>query len=84
MRRSVRAGGSRLDCHRYARRGEGTRLHGGDVRSADLELLFVDWLNTIIYEMAVRSILFAHFAVSIEDTRLGDCRFRSDGQARCP
>ena len=38
--------------------------------ASDLELLFVDWLNTIIYEMAVRNMLFAHFAVSIEATRL--------------
>ena len=36
----------------------------------DLELLFVDWLNTIIYEMAVRKMLFARFAVTIEGPRL--------------
>ena len=36
----------------------------------DLELLFVDWLNTIIYEMAVRRMLFGRFDVKIEDTRL--------------
>jgi len=36
----------------------------------DLELLFVDWLNTIIYEMAVRRMLFARFDVKIEGTRL--------------
>jgi len=36
----------------------------------DLELLFVDWLNTMIYEMAVRKMLFARFAVTIEGTRL--------------
>jgi len=36
----------------------------------DLELLFVDWLNAIIYEMAVRRMLFARFAVTIEGTRL--------------
>ncbi len=36
----------------------------------DLELLFVDWLNTIIYEMAVRKMLFARFAVTIEGSRL--------------
>ncbi len=36
----------------------------------DLELLFVDWLNTVIYEMAVRKMLFARFAVTIEGTRL--------------
>lgn len=28
----------------------------------DLELLFVDWLNAIIYEMAVRGMLFSRFA----------------------
>jgi SHS2 domain-containing protein len=32
----------------------------------NLELLFVDWLNAIIYEMAVRQMLFGRFAVAIE------------------
>lgn len=36
----------------------------------DLELLFVEWLNAIIYEMAVRKMLFARFAVRIDGTRL--------------
>jgi SHS2 domain-containing protein len=36
----------------------------------DLDLLFVDWLNTIIYEMAVRKMLFASFAARIDGTRL--------------
>ena len=36
----------------------------------DLELLFVEWLNTIIYEMAVRGMLFGRFAVRIEGMRL--------------
>jgi SHS2 domain-containing protein len=36
----------------------------------DLELLFVEWLNAIIFEMAVRSLLFGRFAVRIEGTRL--------------
>jgi len=36
----------------------------------DLELLLVEWLNAIIYEMAVRQMLFGHFAVEIEGTRL--------------
>jgi SHS2 domain-containing protein len=36
----------------------------------DLELLFVEWLNAVIYEMAVRTMLFSRFAVRIEDTRL--------------
>lgn len=32
---------------------------------ADLELLFVDWLNALIYEMAVRHLLFSRFHVEI-------------------
>ena len=36
----------------------------------DLELLFVEWLNAIIYEMAVRNMLFSRFAVRIEGMRL--------------
>jgi SHS2 domain-containing protein len=36
----------------------------------DLELLFVEWLNAIVYEMAVRRMLFGQFAVRIENGRL--------------
>lgn len=36
----------------------------------DIELLFVEWLNAIIYEMAVRKMLFADFVVHIEDRHL--------------
>ncbi len=36
----------------------------------DLEILFVEWLNAIIYEMAVRSMLFSRFTVRIDGTRL--------------
>jgi SHS2 domain-containing protein len=36
----------------------------------DLEILFVEWLNAIIYEMAVRKMLFSRFAVTIDGTRL--------------
>jgi tRNA nucleotidyltransferase (CCA-adding enzyme) len=36
----------------------------------DLALLFVEWLNAIIYEMAVRQMLFGRFAVRIGDGRL--------------
>jgi tRNA nucleotidyltransferase (CCA-adding enzyme) len=36
----------------------------------DLELLLVEWLNAIIYEMAVRKMLFGRFAVRIEGERL--------------
>ncbi len=33
----------------------------------DRELLLVEWLNAVIYEMAVRRMLFSRFAVRIED-----------------
>jgi SHS2 domain-containing protein len=36
----------------------------------DLELLFVEWLNAIIYEMAVRKMLFGRFAVRIDGEQL--------------
>ena len=34
------------------------------------EVLFVDWLNALIFEMATRSMLFSRFRVGIEDGRL--------------
>lgn len=36
----------------------------------DPEVLFVDWLNAIIYEMATRQMLFSKFEVAIEGSRL--------------
>jgi protein archease len=39
-------------------------------QAPDLELLFVEWLNSVIYEMAVRRMLFARFLVRIEAERL--------------
>jgi tRNA nucleotidyltransferase (CCA-adding enzyme) len=36
----------------------------------DAELLLVDWLNAIIYEMATRKMLFSRFEVSIDGPRL--------------
>ncbi len=36
----------------------------------DLELLLVDWLNMIIFEMAVRRMLFSRFDVRIDGGRL--------------
>jgi SHS2 domain-containing protein len=33
----------------------------------DLELLFVEWLNAVIYEMAVRKMVFGRFVVQIDD-----------------
>jgi hypothetical protein len=40
----------------------------------DVEVLLVEWLNAIIYEMAVRNVIFGRFEVAISDTRLrGPC-----------
>ncbi len=36
----------------------------------DAELLLVDWLNLLIYEMATRHMLFGRFAVHLEGNRL--------------
>jgi SHS2 domain-containing protein len=38
--------------------------------AADDELLLVEWLNAIVFEMATRQMLFADFDVTIEDHRL--------------
>jgi SHS2 domain-containing protein len=43
---------------------------GVSCSAPDLELLFVEWLNAIIFEMAVRRMLFGQFAVQIENSRL--------------
>ncbi len=49
---------------------------GTDIRveiaceAPDLELLLVEWLNAIIYEMAVRRMLFGRFTVTIDGLRL--------------
>jgi len=36
----------------------------------DRELLLVEWLNGLIYEMATRHMLFARFEVALDDGRL--------------
>ncbi len=41
-----------------------------ECEAPDDELLFVDWLNAIIYEMATRKMLFSRFEVIIDGTRL--------------
>jgi len=38
----------------------------------DAELLLVDWLNGLIYEMATRNMLFSRFVVQLDDGRLAD------------
>ena len=37
---------------------------------SDTELLFVDWLNALIYEMATRRMLFGRFEVTLEGDEL--------------
>jgi tRNA nucleotidyltransferase (CCA-adding enzyme) len=36
----------------------------------DDELLFVDWLNALVYEMATRRMLFSRFEVKLDGSRL--------------
>ena len=38
--------------------------------AADLDMLLAEWLNTLIYEMATRKMLFSRFEATIEGTRL--------------
>jgi SHS2 domain-containing protein len=38
--------------------------------ASDEELLFVDWLNALLYEMSTRRMLFSKFEVHIEENRL--------------
>ncbi len=38
--------------------------------ASDAELLLVDWLNALIYEMATRHMLFSRFEVQLERNRL--------------
>jgi len=41
-----------------------------ECQATDSEVLLVDWLNTLIYEMAVRGMVFGRFAVRLEGIRL--------------
>lgn len=41
-----------------------------ECEAADRELLFAEWLNSLIFEMSVRKMLFARFSVQLEGTRL--------------
>lgn len=36
----------------------------------DLEVLLVDWLNAVVYEMATRGMIFGRYEVAIENGRL--------------
>ena len=41
-----------------------------ECQAPDDELLLADWLNALVYEMAVRRMLFGRFQVSLDGTRL--------------
>lgn len=41
-----------------------------DCEAPDHEMLLVDWLNAIVYEIATRHMLFGRFEVEIEGTKL--------------
>ena len=43
---------------------------GVNCEGIDDELLFVDWLNALIYEMATRKMLFSRFEVQFRDNGL--------------
>ncbi len=39
-------------------------------QAPDIELLLVDWLNALVYEMATRRMLFSRYQVHIDNHRL--------------
>lgn len=41
-----------------------------DCEAPDVEVLLVEWLNAVIYEMAVRNMIFGAFKVTIDELRL--------------
>ena len=41
-----------------------------ECKAPDLEALFYEWMNDVIYEMSAQRLLFGHFAVGIESGRL--------------
>jgi SHS2 domain-containing protein len=52
-------------------------------RAPDAELLLVEWLNALVYEMAARKMLFGAFSVSIEgDVLTGEARGEAVDVAR--
>lgn len=50
-----------------------------ELEAPALDILLVDWLNALVYEMAERRMIFGAFEVSIER---GDDGFRLKGRAR--
>jgi SHS2 domain-containing protein len=41
-----------------------------ECEASDLDVLFVDWLNAIVFEMATSRMLFGAYHISIDETRL--------------
>ena len=41
-----------------------------DCDAPDLEILLVDWLNALVYQMAVNHLIFKHFDINIKDHQL--------------
>jgi tRNA nucleotidyltransferase (CCA-adding enzyme) len=41
-----------------------------ECEAPDIEALLVDWLNALVYEMAVRRMFFCRFAVDLAENRL--------------
>jgi len=41
-----------------------------ECEAASDEVLFADWLNALVYEMAVRQMIFGRFEVRIDGARL--------------
>lgn len=41
-----------------------------EAAAPDIELLFYEWLNAVVFEMATRDMLFSRFAVTITGNRL--------------
>jgi SHS2 domain-containing protein len=41
-----------------------------ECEAPDVELLFADWLNSLIYEMATRGMLWGRFEVTLEGSKL--------------
>lgn len=41
-----------------------------ECEAQDPELLLIEWLNALVYEMATRRMLFGRYALSIDDGRL--------------
>lgn len=52
----------------------------------EVDLLLVEWLNTIIYEMSVRHMLFGRFMMTLDNTRLSSTMWgeRVDRERHAP